>query len=209
MADEVEASLSIRGTRLLAVAPLGDGLEGIVATACALGIPDVLTCFDARVAAAQVNSGIAVIVVDTCLPEDGAVLVANAAFTATPEPLVIAVDGGAPRQMLFTLVEIGVERFLERGFSTEQLRDCLDRAGKRSPIRCAARGEVGRTSLRSAQQELRQTMLREALVASHGSRRLAAKLLGVTRPAVQRMVRESESPPPVATVAVARGSRRS
>lgn len=206
----MEALLSsVRGRRLLAVAPLGAELEGIVASACALGICDVLTCPDARVAAAQVASGIGVIVMDTCLPDDGALVVANAAFTATPEPVVIAVDGGAPRQMLFTLVAIGVERFLERGFSTEQLRACLDRVGKRSLLRCAARAEVGRSSLRSAQQELRQTMLREALDASNGSRRRAAKLLGVTRPAVQRMLRESESPPPLATVAVARGSRRS
>jgi hypothetical protein len=143
------------------------------------------------------------------MPEGGAVLVANAAFSATPEPVVIAVDGGAPRHVLFTLVEIGVERFLERGFSAEQLRDCLDRTGKRSLIRSAARAEVGRTSLRSAQQELRQTMLQEALVASNGSRRRAAKLLGVTRPAVQRMLRESEAPPAQAAAVGARPSRRS
>jgi hypothetical protein len=141
--------------------------------------------------------------------EDGAVLVANAALSATPEPVVIAVDGGAPRHVLFALVEIGVERFLERGFSAEQLRDCLGRVGKRSLIKCAARAEVGRTSLRSAQQELRQTMLQEALVASKGSRRRAAKLLGVTRPAVQRMLRESEAPPAQAAAVGARPSRRS
>jgi DNA-binding NtrC family response regulator len=209
MIEVVEALSSVRERRLLAVAPLGEGLEVIVATACALGISSVLGCPDARAAAAQVASGIGVIVVDTCLPEDGALLVANAAFAAAPEPVVIAVDGGAPRQILFSLVEIGVERFLERGFSVEQLRGCLDRVGKRSLIRCAARAEVGRTSLRSAQQELRETMLREALVASNGSRRRAAKLLGVTRPAVQRMLRESESPPARAAVVGSRSPRRS
>ena len=208
MTEVVEALLLVQQRRLLAVAPKGEGLEVIVANACALGISDVLTCPDARAAAARVASGIGVIVVDTCLPEDGALLVASAAFTVMPEPIVIAVDGGAPRHVLFTLVEIGVERFLERGFSAEQLRDCLDRTGKRSLIRCA-RAEVGRTSLRSAQQELRQTMLKEALVASNGSRRLAAKLLGVTRPAVQRMLRESDGPPAPPAVVGARSSRRS
>jgi len=197
---------SVQRTRLLAVAPAGV-VESIVAAACALNISDVLTCADAGAAAAQLQSGIGVIIVDTCLPDAGVVLVVNAAFAATPEPLLVAVDGGAPRQMLFTLVEIGVEKFLERGFSAEQLRACLDRTGRRSLLRCAARAEVGRTSLRCAQQELRQTMLREALAASNGSRRRAAKLLGVTRPAVQRMLRESDSPPPLMAAAGGRRSR--
>lgn len=54
------------------------------------------------------------------------------------------------------------------------------------------RSLVGRVSMKGAQGWMRKTMLGHALDASHGSRRAAAQLLGVTRPALQRMLREQD-----------------
>jgi hypothetical protein len=51
---------------------------------------------------------------------------------------------------------------------------------------------LGRMSLRDAQRLVRAVMLEGALSASNGSRRSAARMLGVTRPAVQRMLREAD-----------------
>ena len=59
-------------------------------------------------------------------------------------------------------------------------------------IRTAAEGVVGRLSLNDALTLFRNTMVDVALVRGNGSRRAAAKLLRVTRPAVQYVLRRSE-----------------
>jgi predicted transcriptional regulator len=48
---------------------------------------------------------------------------------------------------------------------------------------------VGRLSLTDAIQAFRNSMVESALFRQNGSRRAAARLLGVTRPAVQRVLR--------------------
>jgi DNA-binding NtrC family response regulator len=157
----------------------------------ALDLRDVIACAEAHEAVERTRAGISVVVVDTTLPDSGAVAVVSAAVGTTPVPVLIAVDAGAPRRALFALAALGVDGFLEVGFSAQELCDCLSRAADTARLRRVARTLVGTMSLRDAQHEIRETMLREALVASAGSRRRAAKLRGVTRPAVQRMLRES------------------
>ena len=59
-------------------------------------------------------------------------------------------------------------------------------------IRTAAESVVGRLSLNDALTLFRNTMVDLALVRKNGSRRAAAKLLRVTRPAVQHILRRSD-----------------
>lgn len=59
-------------------------------------------------------------------------------------------------------------------------------------IRTAVGGVVGRLSLNDAMTLFRNTMVDLALVRGNGSRRAAAKLLRVTRPAVQYVLRRSD-----------------
>ena len=49
---------------------------------------------------------------------------------------------------------------------------------------------VGHVTLKDAVRTLRASMLTQALEMSSGSRRAAARVLGISRPAVQRMLRE-------------------
>lgn len=59
-------------------------------------------------------------------------------------------------------------------------------------IRAAARRALGSVQLADAIRIFRTEMVDFALVQSSGSRRAAAKALGVTRPAVQHLLRHSK-----------------
>jgi transcriptional regulator with PAS, ATPase and Fis domain len=50
---------------------------------------------------------------------------------------------------------------------------------------------VGHLGMKDIQTHVREALVREALERSGGSRRSAAQLLGVTRPAIQRWLRRS------------------
>lgn len=65
-----------------------------------------------------------------------------------------------------------------------------------SAIRAAAERVVGRLSLNDAMTQFRNTMVDLALNRGNGSRRAAAKILGVTRPAVQYILRHSDDQNP-------------
>ena len=56
------------------------------------------------------------------------------------------------------------------------------------PLRRLASHLVGRMSLKDVQRHVRTAMLLAAFTRASGSRRLAARMLGVTRPAVQQML---------------------
>lgn len=59
---------------------------------------------------------------------------------------------------------------------------------KQSAIRGLVQCSLGRWTIRDVQEQMRRAMLSEALRRSNFSRRKAAKLLGITRSAVQQMI---------------------
>ena len=113
------------------------------------------------------------------------------ALELCPVPYVVVVSLG-PNADLFSLAQAGADQHLAWPTTRELLGACLDGCKERRGLlaRCA-RLLLGTRSLRDAQDEFRAHMLHRALRASGGSRRGAARLLGVSRPAVQRMLRES------------------
>lgn len=103
----------------------------------------------------------------------------------------VVLGGGASRAEVFRLAQEGAHDYLEAPFADDEVRRCIARKPNREGrLRGIVRCLVGEVSLKDAQQRVRIAMLDEALQACHGSRRSAARLLGVTRPAVQRMLRE-------------------
>lgn len=104
---------------------------------------------------------------------------------------VVVLGSGASREAIFRLGQEGAHDYLEPPFTDDDVRRSMEeRSDRRSRLKGIVRCLVGRVSLKDAQQSVRSTMLDEALHACGGSRRSAARLLGVTRPAVQRMLRE-------------------
>jgi len=104
---------------------------------------------------------------------------------------VVVLGSGASRAEVFRLAQEGAHDYLEPPFADEDIRRCVaEKPDRERRLRGVARCLVGEVSLKDAQQRVRVAMLDEALQACCGSRRSAARLLGVTRPAVQRMLRE-------------------
>ncbi|MBC7977053.1 MAG: hypothetical protein H7138_18915 [Myxococcales bacterium] len=92
---------------------------------------------------------------------------------------------------MFALAQVGIHAYLPKPIGPGQIRECL--AGLASglkPIRNLLRGYVGRFGLKDIQAYVRQVLVREALDRTGGSRRSAARVLGITRPAVQKFLRE-------------------
>ncbi|HVR20916.1 MAG TPA: helix-turn-helix domain-containing protein [Polyangiaceae bacterium] len=124
------------------------------------------------------------------MPDGVALRVARDALRACPAPPVIVVSQG-PHPDLFALARAGAAAHLNWPLNPEEVWQCLEATSLSTDLLEAdVRSLVGRVGIKDAQGWVRKTMLEHALDASHGSRRGAARLLGVTRPAIQRMLRE-------------------
>lgn len=94
---------------------------------------------------------------------------------------------------VFELAKAGVHAYLPRPLTAEQIDRCLGgESSGLAPIRSLLRPLVGRFGLKDIQKYVREVLVREALLRTGGSRRSAARVLGVTRPAVQKFLRETE-----------------
>jgi len=143
-----------------------------VADACKLLTPDVdlLLC-------------------DLCLGRTRGHEVFQVACALDRPPKMIAISGQASRAEVFELMCWGVSGYLEKPFTPEDLRQCLDSA---EPLARVARAHVGRLGAREAQQTVKRTMFQEALTRTRGNRHAAARLLRVDRRIVQLMASEVE-----------------
>ncbi len=127
-----------------------------------------------------------------------AILHGRSADTFEHWPTLVQTSLG-PEVLLVGASGLAAARFRESGVSIagEIYGPCsLDQVGAvvvcalqfRLPLRRLGRSLVGRVHLKDATQLLRQSMLVSAL-SNNGSKRSTARLLGVTRPAVQSMAR--------------------
>ncbi|MEY4512980.1 MAG: hypothetical protein RLZZ450_5102, partial [Pseudomonadota bacterium] len=78
-------------------------------------------------------------------------------------------------------------------FDLDRLAERIERALSEAPkLDALVAASVGRTPMRELQTEVRRVMVEQALAKAEGSRSGAARLLSVSRQAVQQMVRERE-----------------
>lgn len=161
-----------------------------------LGVSRVAHATGEELAMRHVAGGVDAVFVFASLPDRLALRVISAAASACPAPRLIVVSDG-PHPDLFELARAGAQAHLSWPLCLDEVRVCLEAPmGSMAGLDAATRPLLGRVGLRDAQSLLRQAMLRNALTASQGSRRGAARILGVTRPAVQRMLREDGAPEP-------------
>jgi DNA-binding NtrC family response regulator len=133
------------------------------------------------------------VIADVCLPDDSALALFEAARGLVPEPMKIGISGRASAQQAFDLSQLGVRAYLAKPFSLRDLREAVDRLRNEAPaLEPVARATVGRVSLREVTSRMRNAMIDEALARSGGSRSGAARLLEVSRQAVQQIVRQVE-----------------
>lgn len=131
------------------------------------------------------------LLLDVALPDGSAFDVLDALRRVEPVPMVIAMSGSAQADESFRLAQLGVRAYLRKPFTLEELNAALTLA-RTAPadLRPHVRNLVGLRPIHEVEDEMRQTMLSEALARSGGSRRGAARLLAVSRQLLQHMLRK-------------------
>jgi two-component system response regulator RegA len=137
-----------------------------------------------------------VLLLDLSLPDGDAFDVLDALSRKGPMPAVVAISGVASPVQAFCLAQRGSIEFVEKPFTTKKLRAAVERALNRPRnLIPHLRSLVGHQGVFAAEQQLRSTMLDEALARSGGSRRRAAALLDVSRQLLQFMMKKRSAEP--------------
>lgn len=165
-----------------------------------LGVAEVIETGSAEPALSALENGVDAAFLSAAMPDQLALYVARNSARFCPNPIVVVVSQG-PHPDLFALAQAGARAHLTWPATSEDVARCLNTQRTADGLELGVRSLVGRVGIKDAQEWLRQTMLRHALEASQGSRRQAARLLGVTRPAIQRMLREEPEGTQLAAVA--------
>jgi len=131
------------------------------------------------------------VIVDVALPDGNARPIVELAVRMRPAPAVIAMSGQASAEEAFELARIGARRYLAKPISLEDLNQSVEAAlNDRPDLAPLVAAHVGNTPMRAVLDQVRDVMVGEALAKEGGSRSGAARLLHVTRQAVQQAVRE-------------------
>jgi DNA-binding NtrC family response regulator len=134
-----------------------------------------------------------VVIVDVALPDGQAQPIVEDAVRMRPVAAVIAMSGQASAEEAFQLARSGARRYLPKPISLEELTRSVEEAlGDRPSLDPFVAAHVGNTPLREVQGEVRRVMIEQALAKARNSRSGAARLLDMTRQAVQQIVRELE-----------------
>ena len=149
---------------------------------------------------------------DVRLAGDSAFALFEAAAALSPAPIKIAISGVATPEESFRLARYGVRRYLQKPVSLAAIWAAIQSARQEPPdLRSLVQDSVGHVSLRELQNNLRLLMFQQALGLAKGNRSGAARLLRVSRQAVQQLVRRSRpaaATPPAAAQASLRPSAR-
>jgi two-component system response regulator RegA len=128
------------------------------------------------------------VVLDVRLGDESGVDVAAAIVDRVPAPAVVAVSGDASPQEAFDLGRLGVRAYIPKGELPSRLDELVALVREAPPVEGIAKAQVGARSVRDVQDVVRDVMLDQALAESGGNQSEAARLLGVSRQAVQQMV---------------------
>lgn len=144
-----------------------------------------------RAAAPSIGQGADLIIIEATLKESVELLRASRALN--PAPFVLVTSRTATRARVAALMVEGADCYLEKPMHPVELHRILVRLESK-PTTCErfARQLVGRIGLKEAQGLVRTAMSGEALQRTGGSRRAAAKLLGVHRRYVQLLAEQQD-----------------
>jgi two-component system response regulator RegA len=132
------------------------------------------------------------VLLDVVLPDGDAHSVLQVLERRDPAPAVIAMTGSAGRAQSFALGMRGVRGFLEKPLRLDRLEAMIRQALETTPdLRPVLKQSVGHKLLADVETEVRTVMLDEALARTGGSRRGAARLLGMSRQLLQYVLRRN------------------
>ena len=173
-----------------------DALRGAMAeTVRKLGAEVLEAATSAEALALLEQHAFDLVIADVCLPDGSAHEVFEATHQRAPQPLKIGISGKASAEQAFELARVGVRAYLAKPFSLKELKDAIDRVRTEPPpLEPVVRASVGLLPLRAMTSRVRTEMIAEALARSGGSRSGAARLLDVSRQAVQQAIAETPKP---------------
>jgi CheY-like chemotaxis protein len=129
------------------------------------------------------------VAIDVRLPDETVFEVLDVAARRSPAPRVIAMSGQASPEEAFRLAQKGVRVYLPKPVSIGQLEEAVRVAMGEAPIlEPLLSASVGHVPLREVQSEVRRVMVTEALARTEGSKSGAARLLRVSRQALQQIL---------------------
>lgn len=132
-----------------------------------------------------------ILILDVSLPDGSGVDVAEAANQIDPTPLCIAISGTASAEEAFKLRDLGVVSYLSKPVTAEEFAQKFDSTLNQTPeLASQLKALVGRESFKEVQHLVRTTMVKQALALSRGNLTHTAELLGVSRQAVQHMIKD-------------------
>jgi DNA-binding NtrC family response regulator len=147
------------------------------------------------------------VITDVRLPDGSADTIVAAAAKLHPRPVIVGMSGLASAEESFELARLGADVYIAKPFSLQQLKETveavLDGAPDLAPFISRA---VGRESLPDVTRSVRKVMVEEAIARAEGSRSGAARLLNVTRQAVQQALQSFDDGRP--SDRAARGGKR-
>jgi DNA-binding NtrC family response regulator len=130
------------------------------------------------------------ILLDVRLPDGSVFPVLEASASLWPAPIKIALSGAATPEDAFRLARYGVRRYLQKPVSLAALEEAIAAACEEQPdLRPLVQDSVGHVSVRELQRDVRSVMLRQAMAIAKGNRSNTARLLRVSRQAVQQFLR--------------------
>jgi len=151
-------------------------------------IEQVSTCAAALEALEQ--RAFDLLLLDVRLPDGSGLQIAEIAAAKIPSPLIVVFSGEASGEEGFKLAQLGVLCFLSKPFSIDDLISAIHLAQvARIKIEPLVRPYVGNADLYAVQENVRHAMVEQALALTNGNRTAAARLLRVTRQAIQKFVR--------------------
>ena len=151
---------------------------------------EALAAGTAREAIELLGSSPTLVICDVKLPDESGLVVLAATLSLRPEPAKIAISGCATPEEAFRLGQLGVQSYLAKPFSLADLSTAVGRVLSEAPdFDPLLRASVGHVPMRELQRRVRSIMVEQALGLSLGSRSGAARLLDVSRQAVQQSLR--------------------
>lgn len=134
------------------------------------------------------------LLVDVRLPDDSVFPLLAEAAAQSPSPVAVAMSGRASPDEAFRLAQHGVRAYLAKPFTRSELAAAIETGcDEDTPLEPAIAERVGRIPMRDLQRQVRNVMVHEALARAHGNRSGAARLLSVTRQAVQQILRSERA----------------
>lgn len=131
------------------------------------------------------------VLVDVRFPVGNGIEIVEAGLLLRPAPTIIAVSGEASTAEAFRLAQLGVRGYLTKPVSTDELLAVVQNpAGEGVNIDLHLAAEVGNTPIHQVQERVRRVMLEQALALTGFNITAAARLLGISRQAVQHMTKD-------------------